>query len=115
MDEAELCDGVVLIDRGAVVAAGTPAALKSEIGGDVITIESGEPEALRGSIRERFGIDAAAVDGSLRLERRNGHSLIPQLVEAFPGMVRSVSLAKPSLEDVFIHHTGHRFWEERRP
>ena len=40
---------------------------------------------------------------SLRLERDRGHEFIPQLVEAFPGLIRSISLGKPTLEDVFVH------------
>jgi len=110
MDEAENCDRLALLDGGRVAAQGTPEALKAEIGGDVIAIESPDPEALREAIRKRFGLEAARIDGLLRLEREKGHSFIPQLVEAFPGLVRSVSLSKPTLEDVFIRHTGHRFW-----
>lgn len=110
MDEAEYCDRLVLLDRGSVAAQGTPESLKSEIGGDVITIESSEPARLKALIRERFALEADEVEGLLRLERERGHAFIPQLVEAFPGLIRSVSLSKPSLEDVFIHHTGHRFW-----
>ena len=51
----------------------------------------------------------AVLDDTLRLERPEGHVFIPQLVEAFPGLIASVSLSKPTLEDVFVHHTGHRF------
>jgi ABC-2 type transport system ATP-binding protein len=114
MEEAELCDRLVLLDYGSIVAQGTPQALKAEIGSDVITIESSEPETLGRAIHERFGLEAAVMDGLLRLERERGHSFIPLLVEAFPGLVKSVSLAKPTLEDVFIHHTGRRFWAGER-
>jgi ABC-2 type transport system ATP-binding protein len=108
MDEAEHCDRVVLLDLGAIAAAGTPAALKAQIGGDVITIESSEPEALREKIKQKFGQEPTLVGSTLRMERGQGHAFIPQLVEAFPGLVQSVSLSKPTLEDVFIHHTGRR-------
>jgi ABC-2 type transport system ATP-binding protein len=53
------------------------------------------------------------VDGVIRIEQDNGHAFIPQLVEAFPGKIDSVTISKPTLEDVFIHKTGHRFWEDR--
>jgi ABC-2 type transport system ATP-binding protein len=109
MDEAERCDRLVILDEGAVAAEGAPAALKAEIGGDVIRIETPDAPALQASLRGRFQLEAGIIDGSLRLERPNGHTFIPQLVEAFPGLVTSVSLAKPSLEDVFVHHTGRRF------
>ena len=50
------------------------------------------------------------VDGSVRLELPDGHQWIPRLVEAFPDRIESITLGKPTLEDVFIHFTGHRFW-----
>ena len=53
-----------------------------------------------------------ANDASVRIERERGHEFITDLVEAFPGQIDSVSVGKPTLEDVFIHQTGHRFWEE---
>ncbi len=112
MEEAEHCDRLVLLDRGSVAASGTPEALKREIGGDVISIETDDANALSRALRERFQVETAAVGGSLRLERPSGHTFIPQLVEAFPGQIKAVSLSKPTLEDVFIHHTGRRFWTE---
>ena len=42
----------------------------------------------------------------------HGHRFVTDLVEAFPGEIDAVSIAKPSLEDVFIRRTGHRFWSE---
>lgn len=109
MDEADRCDRLIILDQGGVAAAGTPAALKAEIGGDVIRIATPDAPALQASLRERFQAEAVVLDGGVTLERRGGHTFIPQLVEAFPGLVTSVSLSKPSLEDVFVHHTGHRF------
>jgi ABC-2 type transport system ATP-binding protein len=49
----------------------------------------------------------------VRIERQRGHEFVPDLVEAFPGEIDSVSVGKPTLEDVFIHLTGHRFEEEK--
>ncbi len=109
MDEAERMDRIAILDKGKIVALGEPAKMRSEIGGDVIALESDEPHKLADAIRERFRIEVFAVDGGLRLEEASGHLLIPRLIEAFPGLIRSVNLAKPGLEDVFIHKTGHRF------
>jgi ABC-2 type transport system ATP-binding protein len=112
MDEAEHCNRLAIMDRGRLIACDTPPALKDQIGGDVITLTADDPAALRAAIQEKFGLDPVAVDNALRIERDRGHEFIPQLVEAFPGLIRSVSLGKPTLEDVFVHVTGRRFENE---
>ena len=109
MEEGDRCDRVAILDQGKVVALGTPAALKAEIGGDVITIETDDASGLRDEITKRFGVTPQAFGATLRLERDSGHAFIPQLVEAFPGRLRTVSLSRPSLEDAFLHHAGRRF------
>jgi ABC-2 type transport system ATP-binding protein len=114
MEEAELCDRVVILDRGKVVAEGTPDALRAAVGGEVLTVESDDAEGLRAGLRERFGIDASVVEGRVRFERADARAFLPQLFGAFGGAVRSVSLGRPTLEDVFILRTGHRFWSEGR-
>jgi ABC-2 type transport system ATP-binding protein len=109
MDEAEHCDRLAIMDTGKVAACDTPEALRSRIGADVITLTGDDPDGLVSAIRERFGISAERVDSVVRIERERGHEFIPQLVEALAGRLRSVSLGKPTLEDVFIHVTGHAF------
>ncbi len=112
MEEAERCDRLAILNQGKVVALGTPAELKHEIGGDVILLEADDPESLAKRIGARFGVEAAVLAGKVRIERENGHRFITDVVEAFPGEIQSVSVSKPTLEDVFIHRTGHRFWTE---
>ena len=112
MEEAERCDRLVILNVGQVVAMGTPVELKQEIGGDVIVLESKEPEGLALRIRSRFDLDSRVVDNQVGLEKEHGHRFVTELVESFPGEIDSVSIAKPSLEDVFIRRTGHRFWTE---
>ena len=112
MEEAERCDRLAIYANGSVVALGTPAELKSEIGGDVILLESERPEALAQRIQERFGLQPAVLDNHVRLEIEAGHRFVTDVVEAFPGEIQGVSIHKPSLEDVFIRRTGHRFWTE---
>lgn len=106
LEEAERCDRLLLLHRGRRVAEGTPAELKSRVGGDVVVLEVAEPETMRGRILERFGLQAQAVDGALRVEIPNGHRFIAELVEAFPGAIRSIGLHRPTLEDVFLDETG---------
>jgi ABC-2 type transport system ATP-binding protein len=113
MEEAERCDRLAILNEGKLVALGTPAELKQEIGGDVIVLEATQPESLASRIRARFPVEARVVGKQVRIEKDHGHRFVTDLVEAFPGEIDSVSISKPSLEDVFIHRTGHRFWTER--
>jgi ABC-2 type transport system ATP-binding protein len=113
MEEAERCDRLAILNEGKLVALGTPAELKQEIGGDVIVLEAKDPKSLAVRIRERFNTESQVVDEKVRLEKQNGHRFVTDLVEGFPGEISAVSIAKPSLEDVFIRHTGHRFWSEQ--
>jgi len=112
MEEAERCDRLAILSHGKLVALGTPAELKREIGGDVILLEAIDPESLARRIKERYRLDATVIGGKVRLEREHGHRFVTDVVEAFPGEIQSLSVSKPTLEDVFIHRTGHRFWTE---
>jgi ABC-2 type transport system ATP-binding protein len=106
MEEASYCDRLALLHEGGIVALGTPGELTAEIGGDVLIIRTEQPEELADLIAQRFSCAATVVDGTVRIEREEGHRFLPQLVEAFPGQLESLSVQKPTLEDVFIHKTG---------
>jgi ABC-2 type transport system ATP-binding protein len=112
MEEAERCDRLAILNEGNLVALGTPEALTREIGGDVILLEARDPQTLADHIRNKFHVEATVMDNQVRLEIENGHRFVPDVVEAFPGEIQSLSVSKPTLEDVFIHRTGHRFWSE---
>jgi ABC-2 type transport system ATP-binding protein len=115
MEEAEHCDRLAILNEGKLVALGSPFDLKSQIGGDVVLFEGHDPEAAKTlalRLLERFGVAAEAFENSVRLEQEQGHRFVASVVEAFPGIIESVSVSKPSLEDVFIRRTGHRFWNE---
>lgn len=115
MEEAERCDRLAILNQGQIVALGTPAELRSEIGGDVILLEAADAASLAGRIEQKFRIPAAVLDGKVRMERKEGHRFITDLVESFPGEIQSISVSKPTLEDIFIDRTGHRFWTEQQP
>ena len=115
MEEAEHCDRLAILSEGKLVALGTPAELKAQIGGEVVTFETASAEAatrLAELMTNRFVVGPTVLGNAVRIEREQGHRFLTEVVEAFPGMVESVSVARPSLEDVFIDRTGHRFWNE---
>lgn len=111
LEEADKCDRLAILDQGSLVASGTPDELKSRIGGDVITLASADAEGLARSLEEQFGIRGQVMDGMLRFEHERGPETIAQLLRALPPSVDSVTVARPSLEDVFIDATGKRFGE----
>lgn len=111
MEEAEHCDRLGILDRGQLVALGTADALRASVGGDCLTIQCTDSDSLAEQISERFNITPKRLGDALRIEREQGHELLRELVDAFPKEITSVSLGKPTLEDVFIDRTGHRFWE----
>jgi ABC-2 type transport system ATP-binding protein len=113
MEEAERCDRLAILNEGNLVALGTPAELKSEIGGDVIILEATRDAALLAErMRERFLVETTVLENQVRIERENGHRFVTDVVEAFPGEIEGISVSKPALEDVFIRRTGHKFWSE---
>ncbi len=113
MEEAGRCDRLAIMNEGNLVALGTPAELKSEIGGDVILLDAAhDASALADHIRARFHVDTTVLGNQVRIEREGGHRFVPDVVEAFPGEIQAISVSKPALEDVFIHRTGHKFWSE---
>jgi len=112
MEEADHCDRLGILDRGQLVALGTADELRDSVGGDCLTICCSQPESLASRISDRFNLKPRCLGTTLRIEQKQGHELLRELVEAFPDEITSVSLGKPTLEDVFINRTGHRFWNE---
>lgn len=110
LDEAERADRLAIMHHGQLVALDTPAALQASVGGDSITLHTQKPAELAKLIRSRLQCEAVVVAGSVRLEQPEGHRWVSRLVEAFPDQIESLTLGKPTLEDVFIDRTGHRFF-----
>jgi ABC-2 type transport system ATP-binding protein len=115
MEEAERCDRLAILSEGSLVACGSPRELKDAIGGDVIVVSSPAAEGLRADLERLCGAPVALVDGTLRLERPRGQELVARIADAFPGRIDAITLGRPTLLDVFIDRTGHRFWREEAP
>jgi ABC-2 type transport system ATP-binding protein len=113
MEEAERCDRLAIMSEGNLVALGTPAELKSEIGGDVILLDAAHDAPLLAErIQDRFHVETTVLENQVRMERESAHRFVTEVVEAFPGEIEAISVSKPALEDVFIRRTGHKFWSE---
>lgn len=108
IDEADRCDRVAIIDKGKLIAEGSPAELKAQIGGDIITVGARDPVALGWQITSKFGTQTEVADGMVRMEREAAHLFLPQLIEAFPGLIETVAIGRPTLADFFRRATGYK-------
>ena len=106
LDEADRCDRLLLLHKGKRVAEGSPAELKSRVGGDVVVMETTSMNGFAAKLAERFPVKPHAAGNTVRVEIANGHRFITEVIEAFPGMIGSIALHKPTLEDVFLDETG---------
>lgn len=113
MDEAENCTDLAVIDHGKVIATGSPAHLKSELAGDIIIIILENIEQAQAELKVKYGIESVREDGTLRFEVRDGEHFLPEFLKSFPMHIQSVSLRKPTLEDVFIKLTGRAIRESK--
>jgi ABC-2 type transport system ATP-binding protein len=116
IEEADRCDRLLLLDRGRVVATGTPGELKRDLGGEVVILTADEPEALASELAHRFGLEPVVDGEEVRVIRPAAHALIAPVAEAFAGRYRSLTVAEPTLEHVFLARTGRGFdTAEERP
>jgi ABC-2 type transport system ATP-binding protein len=109
LEEAERCDDLVILSDGVVVASGSPDALKSQVGGEVIIVQCPDSEGLGQRVRESLGLEPLVLDGELRIEQGDGHRFVGEIMERFGSEIEALTVSRPSLEDVFIHETGHKF------
>ncbi len=110
MEEADGCDRLGLLDQGQLIALGTPDELRSSVGGDSITIDPVELEALAARL-QAAGMQVTRLGSQLRIDDVHGTELIARLATDFRGEFRALTLGKPTLEDTFIRLTGRRLSE----
>ncbi len=112
MEEAENCDRIAIMDHGRIIAEGTPQKLKAMVRGDVIHLTTADNGRAIEEIRKTFGLAAREENGGLALETEKGDEFIPRLIHALPVQTLSVSLKKPTLNDVFLKLTGRTIRDE---
>lgn len=111
MEEADRCDQLAIIDRGSVVAEGTPADLKKAIGDEMLWLESDEPSMLLQQIEAHFEVDAHLTGSRIRISSPDAHELLGTIYDSCGSLIRSATVRRPSLEDVFMVHAGRRLEE----
>jgi ABC-2 type transport system ATP-binding protein len=108
MDEAEYCDRIAIMDQGRIIVLDTPQALKAKVGRDRVQIETDDDAAAIAALQERFGIEATVAEGAVTFGVPAGEQFVPRLFDEWDQAhpIRSVSVARPSLDDVFMSYTG---------
>jgi ABC-2 type transport system ATP-binding protein len=106
MDEAENCDRIAIIDHGKIVAMDTPEALKASVGKDRVQISTADDPAAISALADEFGLEARMHEGLVTFSVESGEHFVPQLFSRLPVAIRSVSVSRPSLDDVFMSYTG---------
>ena len=112
MDEAENADRIAIIDHGRIVVLDTPAALKQQTGGDIIEFKTANDELALAELKQRYQIDARKDSRGLSFEIANGDQFIPVLVGGLSVKISSISLYRPTLDDVFLKLTGRQLRDQ---
>lgn len=112
MDEAEKADRIAVIDYGKLIAMDTPAKLKRMVGKDIVSLKTDDNDKAAEEIRRRYRIEARRDGDSLCFEVANGEEFLPVFLREFNTLIVSVSMRRPSLDDVFLKLTGREIREE---
>ena len=106
MDEAENCDRIAIVNDGRIVALDTPDRLKAQVGADRVQITTDDDAAAITALRERFSLEAAVHEGAVTFAVAEGAAFVPRLFAELGVPIRSVTVKRPTLDDVFLAHTG---------
>jgi len=106
MDEAEHCDRIAIIDQGRIIVLDTPEALKASVGKDRVQIKTDDEDAAIAALSERFGIEAVLAEGEVTFGVPEGEQFVPRLFAELGRPIHSISVSRPSLDDVFMSYTG---------
>jgi ABC-2 type transport system ATP-binding protein len=106
MDEAELCDRIAIMDRGEIVALDSPQALKASVGADRVRIQTEDDEAAIAALASQFDVEASGAEDAVVFHVPSGEEFVPRLFAELGVPIRSVSVSRPTLDDVFMSYTG---------
>lgn len=110
LEEAEKAERIGILHQGRLVAEGAPQELRRALGERVLVVEARQPELVRAWLGQRQ-IACESQQDQLRISGSRVAELVAPLTAHCGDSIRSLSLGEPSLEDVFIARTGHRFWD----
>jgi len=112
MDEAANADRIAIIDYGKIVALDTPEQLKKTVGGDIVFVKTDNDDRAAEEIRLRYLVEVKRDSEGLTFRIANGEEFLPNFIKEFATGILSVSLRRPTLDDVFLKLTGRKIREE---
>ena len=101
-----LTDRIAIMDRGRIIVLDTPEALKASVGRDRVMISTDDDEAAIAALREHFGLEATVHEGLVTISVERGGEFVPRLFAGLGVPIKSISVSRPSLDDVFMSYTG---------
>jgi ABC-2 type transport system ATP-binding protein len=109
LEEADKADRIAILHQGRSVAVGTPGQLRSEVGAQVLSIQTNDQPAVLAWL-DSHSIASQQFDNQLRVTGSSAAELVAPLAQDFGTRIQSLTLGQPSLEDVFVARTGHKYW-----
>jgi ABC-2 type transport system ATP-binding protein len=112
MEEAENCDRIAIMDQGKIIALDTPAGLKRHVGGDALTLTTNDDDRAERLLRTSLKLDPKRVKDGIHIAVKDGEAAIPKILKGLRVPVKTVTLSRPTLDDVFIELTGRQLRDE---
>ncbi len=113
MEEAEVCNSIAIIDKGKVIARGSPSELKARLGGDSLHLKTKDNARAQEVLKEKLSLDVKEINGELVITSCSGEGCVPDIIQALPDMVLSVRTEQPTLNEVFLELTGKAIRDEK--
>lgn len=110
LEEAEKADEIAILSGGRVIVTGSPESLRQEMGQGVVTVVSTDAAETMRVARDELGLEAQRIQHQVRIRSDEPAALVPALAARLGPLATTITIGRPSLEDVFIAKTGHRFW-----
>ncbi|QGJ69655.1 Daunorubicin resistance ABC transporter ATPase subunit [Planctomycetales bacterium 10988] len=114
LEEADKVDQLAILHQGKIIEQGSPETLQQQIGGESIYLTADQPQALADAIQQVFSWPVSILDHQVRVQPPEAAQQIVPLMERFSDTIQSLTLGKPTLEDVFINATGQRLSDDTR-
>jgi ABC-2 type transport system ATP-binding protein len=112
MDEAENCNRITIIDHGKIVALDTPDNLKDMVGGDLVTLKAEDNDAVASELREKYNLSPIIEQDAIIFSVSQGEKFLVKLMGSFQNRLTSISIRRPTLDDVFLKLTGRAIRDE---